>query len=326
MNNFTYVRAESVDQALEATSQDAEARLLAGGTDLIPLMKDEIASPATLVDISSWKELSRIEQREDGLHIGALVRLSDIASSEEIRRSYSALALACELAATPQLRNMGTIGGNLLQQTRCWYYRGPYNCWLKGGDTCFARGGENELHSIFATDESPCVSAHPSDPAAALLALDASVKFRTSSGEQEVAIADFFALPEGSRRTFTTLPDGAIITEIVLPPARPGTKSVYLKAMQRASWAFALAGIALCITVEGARISEARIGLSGVAPIPLRARAAEARLQGIEVNRLDPESLAGSITEGARPLSSNRYKVALLRGLYKQALSELIRQ
>src|SRR5947209_5622843 len=183
MNNFAYSRAGSIEEALQSL-QAGQTSLLAGGTDLVPLMKDEIASPVAVVDITGWKELSRIEQREDGLHIGALVSLGDIARDSLVAGSYAALAQACNLAATPQLRNMGTIGGNLLQQTRCWYYRGPYNCWLKGGDTCFARGGENELHSIFATapDQSPCVSAHPSDPAAALLAFDAQVKYRTSSG------------------------------------------------------------------------------------------------------------------------------------------------
>src|SRR5436305_1856953 len=187
MSDFEYIRAHSVEDALSALRDTQGAQVLAGGTDLVPLMKDELASPLALVDIGAWKDGSRIEARSDGLHIGALASLSAIASDPIVRSQYAALAEACELAASPQLRNMGTIGGNLLQQTRCWYYRGPYNCWLKGGDTCFARGGENELHSIFSTgpDQSPCVSAHPSDPAAALLAFDALVKYRTASGENQ---------------------------------------------------------------------------------------------------------------------------------------------
>ncbi|HYP18441.1 MAG TPA: FAD binding domain-containing protein, partial [Chloroflexia bacterium] len=169
MDNFTYRRARSPQEALDALQQQDGSKLLAGGTDLVPLLKEGIWSPGSLVDITAMTGCDAIETREDGLHIGALVPLSILASHPAIQQSYTALSDACRLAATPQLRNMGTIGGNLLQQTRCWYYRGPYDCWLKGGDVCYARGGENEYHSIFATapEESRCVSAHPSDPAAA---------------------------------------------------------------------------------------------------------------------------------------------------------------
>ena len=215
------------------------------------------------------------------------------------------------------------IGGNLLQQTRCWYYRGPYYCWLKGGDTCFARDGENEYHSIFGIEQSPCVSAHPSDPAAALLALGARSKVAHASGESEMPIEELYALPEDTRRTFVTLPEGALITEIVLPPGPPNRKSTYVKGMARATWAFALAGVAISLQLDGNSISEARVALAGVAPIPIRAQNVEAQLSGASLAGLDVESLANLLVADARPLAHNGYKVDMLRGLFVEAIEKL---
>jgi xanthine dehydrogenase YagS FAD-binding subunit len=326
MNDFEYIKAGSVEEALEGLGRVEGARLMAGGTDLIPLVKDEIVSPAAVVDISAWKGGARIELGEDGLRIGVLASLNAIARDERVVRGYAALADACGLAASPQLRNMGTLGGNLLQQTRCWYYRGPYNCWLKGGDVCFARGGENEYHSIFATEPevSRCVSAHPSDPAVALVALGARVRFRTAGGEGEMPVEELYALPEEARRSFVTLPDKAVLTEITLPPAQGHGRSAYVKAMTRAAWAFALAGVAIYVEVEGPEIREARIALGGVAPVPLRAGRVEAELTGVRVEDVDASRLAELLVEGARPLAHNGYKVRLLRGLFKEALGRVL--
>jgi xanthine dehydrogenase YagS FAD-binding subunit len=327
MNDFQYIRAQSVEEALSALRDTHGAQVLAGGTDMVPLMKDEIAAPLALVDIGAWKGGSRIESRQDGLHIGALASLSALAAHEIVRSRYAALAEACELAASPQLRNMGTIGGNMLQQTRCWYYRGPYNCWLKGGDTCFAREGENEYHSIFATEPevSPCVSAHPSDPAVALMALGAQVKFRTPAGEDTLPIEEFYALPDVSRRGFVTLPGGALLTEVTLSPAPAHGKSVYVKAMARAAWAFALAGVAIHIDFEGSQVRSARIALGGAAPIPMRAGQVEDALAGSRPDNVDAERLAALLVEEARPLTHNGYKVRLLRGLFKEALERVLK-
>jgi xanthine dehydrogenase YagS FAD-binding subunit len=326
MDNFTYRRARTPQEALDALQQQDSSKLLAGGTDLVPLMKEGIWSPGTLVDITAMSGCDVVEAREDGLYIGALVPLSTMAAHPTIQQSYTTLSDACRLAATPQLRNMGTIGGNLLQQTRCWYYRGPYDCWLKGGDVCYARGGENEYHSIFATspDGSRCVSAHPSDPAAALLALDARVTFQTAQGETELPIEELYALPEDSRRTFVTLPGEAVLTGIHLPSATTTGRSIYDKAMARASWAFALAGVAIYLEKQGATIGKARIALSGVAPIPIRARKVEALLDGADPVSLDPTALAETLIERARPLAHNQYKVKLLRALFKQTLSRIM--
>ncbi|HKP54285.1 MAG TPA: FAD binding domain-containing protein [Chloroflexia bacterium] len=327
MRNFGYVRAPSPGEAIKALAGgDGDARVLAGGTDLIPLAKDDIVSPDLLVDISGWSDGTGITQGEGNLTVGALTPLSVIAEDVMVRREYSALAAACRLAATPQLRNMGTIGGNLLQQTRCWYYRGPFDCWLKGGDTCYARHGENELHSIFSTSASPCVSAHPSDPAAALLALDARVRFVTSRGEEEIAVEELYALPEQSRRSFVRLSTDAVITAVLLPVRSSETHSIYVKAMPRASWGFALVGVAIVLTVNGGTITKARVALSGVSPIPVRARQVEEALQGQAVSSLESEALSKMVGAGAQPLAHNGYKVALLRGLFSEALEEVCRR
>jgi xanthine dehydrogenase YagS FAD-binding subunit len=269
MNRFEFVRAGSPSEA--TLLADETSRIIAGGTDLLPLMKEEIISPSRVIDISPWRQGREIVQGKDSLEIGALVTLSEIARHERVRTGYTALADACSLAAAPQLRNMGTLGGNLLQATRCAYFRGPYDCWLKGGETCFAREGENEQHAIFLTspEQSMCVSAHPSDPATALLALGARVRYQTTLGESEVDLGDFYKLPTQELRGMTRIPRDAVITGVVLP--RKPTKSLYRKAMPRATWSFALAGVALAVDIEHGAITEARLALGGVAPIPVRA-------------------------------------------------------
>ncbi len=326
MRNFAYSKVSSANEALTALDGHGQRQLIAGGTDLLSLMKSEIVSPDALVDISAWQEGVGIEARDDGLHIGALTPLSHLAAHDTIQASYKVLSDACGLAASPQLRNMGTLGGNMLQQTRCWYYRGPHDCWLKGGDTCFARDGENQHHAIFLNQPqiSPCVSAHPSDPAVALLALGARVKLISPEGAREIAIEEWFALPEENRRNFVALPPNSVITEFVLPLPPHSTRSIYLKAMERAAWGFALAGVAIYVESEGGIIRTARVALSGVAPIPMRAKEVEARLMGASTRNIDGEQLAEALVEGANPLSQNRYKIALLRGLFSEALAGVL--
>ena len=326
MNNFSYVRADTHEAARAAAGTGDNVRYLAGGTDLIPLLKDRIYSPASIVDISGWRDSSSISSTDTDLLIGALTALSDLASDETVRRDYAALAEACNLAASPQLRNMGSLAGNLLQQTRCWYFRGHHNCWMKGGQFCYARDGENENHAIFMThqSESKCVSAHPSDPGAALLALDATILILTDTGPGELPITEFFALPSDARRTYTNLPEGALITGIRLPKAGPGRKSSYTKAMARASWAFALAGIALSVDVKDAKIGQVRVAVTGVAPIPFRVTEVERQISGSAPGDLDFDALAETLTRDAAPLTHNGYKVQLLGALFRQALADLL--
>ncbi|MDQ3928882.1 MAG: FAD binding domain-containing protein [Chloroflexota bacterium] len=325
MHNFEYVKADTLDFAVTALQAGDGTSLLAGGTDLVPLLKDELATPNTLVDISGLNNLSYIEEREGRLHIGATTSLSDLAAHHIVSTRYAALADACRLAATPQLRNMSTIAGNLLQQPRCWYYRGEHNCWLKGGETCYARNGENELHAIFLNSpgESRCVSVHPSDPAVTLLLFDAILRIRSAEGESEVPIRELYDRPTPERRNSVVLPAGAVITEIVLPASEVG-RSTYLKAMPRASWAFALVSVGLYLRVAQGRIEDARLCLGGVAPVPLRFPQVEAFMVGQDTAALDVEGLADTLVAGATPLSKNGYKVPLLKGLFKQALAEVL--
>jgi xanthine dehydrogenase YagS FAD-binding subunit len=325
MNKFEYRRANTPEEAARQLAGEPGALLLAGGTDLLPLMKEEIVSPLALVDLSGWREGNRIEETSEGLRIGALAPLASLAAHEAVNLRYRALADACRLSASPQLRNMGTLGGNLMQQTRCWYFRGPFDCWLKGGGTCFAREGENEQHAIFCTDpgESECVSAHPSDPAAALIALDAEVEYIRADGGGRIPLSGLYALPTEGRRSLTTLPPGAVITSVVVPRLEAGTRSVYRKAMARATWAFALTGIAVVARIERKVISECRIALSGVAPIPLRMESAEQIVNGQRWEELDLRAIGGALTASARPLGMNGYKVELLAGLCAEAFREL---
>ncbi len=323
MRNFSYLSADDPWQAASLL-RNGDARIIAGGTELLPLMKDDLASPDTLVDISRWREGREIKATDQGIEIGALATLSEVASHPVIRDKYTALADSCRLSAAPQLRNMGTLGGNLLQVPRCWYYRGPFNCWLKGGERCFARGGENELHAIFNTEpeRSVCVSVHPSDPAVALLALEATVQYYTPEGAMEVPIGKFYRFPTPDRRTMIDIPESAIITSMRLP-AFTG-KSLYRKAMSRATWTFALAGLALAMQFDGDTIVEARVALGGVAVTPIRVASVEERLRGTSISSISRDELSALMVEDARPLSQNGYKVSLLQGLFSEAWPELV--
>ena len=318
MKPFAYASPRALEDAVALLTGDAHASFLAGGTDLLTLLKADLLEPSHLVDIKRLAELDAdIRLTGDMLRIGALATLSDVETHPLVAEHAPALAEAAALAATPQLRNMATIGGNLLQRPRCWYFRDPeISCWLKGGDSCLARSGENQLHAIF--DLSPCVAVHPSDPASALLAHDAEVEVRGASGRRTLPLAELFAPPTADRRNETTLGPGDLIMALTLPAA--AGHSTYLKAMDRKTWAFALVGVAARIRQEGGRIADARVVLSGVANVPWRATAAEQVLVG---QPLDPEVLAAAADaalSGAEPLARNGYKLAIAHALIRRAL------
>jgi xanthine dehydrogenase YagS FAD-binding subunit len=326
MRSFDYTSAESIEQAIQALDQqsDGATRLLAGGTDLLTLMKADIAAPDQLIDIKRVSELtSEIGWSDDGLTLGALTTLADIETHPIVRERYPALAEAAAIAATPQLRNMATIGGNLLQRPRCWYYRSQhFNCWLKGGTECYARDGENRNHAL--AGESPCVAVHPSDPATALFALDASVRLRGAAGERILPLGEFFAEPTEDRRTETTLLPDEILLNIHLPERASNTRSTFLKAMDRKVWAFALVSVAATVHIEAGRVDDARIVLGGVAPIPWRVTDAEQMLMGEKPDTALIERTAAAALAGARPLADNGYKIPLVRALVRRALISLL--
>jgi len=327
MRAFEYTRAANVDQASELVAGEHTllngSRFLAGGTDLLTLMKADVVRPSTLVDIKRAEGLHRgIEAGDGGLVLGALTTLAEIERHPEISRRYRALFEAVAQAATPQLRNMATIAGNLLQRPRCWYFRSSlFHCWLKGGTECQARDGENQHHAILG--ESPCVATHPSDPAAALIALGAGVRLRGSNSERTLAVEELFAEPTEDRRIETVIRPDELLVEVSLPAPVEGSRSTYLKAMDRKVWAFALVGVAARLRLDGRQIAEARIVLSGVAPIPWRAHAAEQELIGQDVTPERIACAAERALEGARPLEHNGYKVPLAQNLVRRALTDL---
>ena len=255
---------------------------LAGGTELVPLIRDRIVDATTLVDVRAV-----VPKGIEGTTIGAGTTLGELEASAQIPH---ALREACRLAASPQLRAMGTIGGNLLQATRCWYWRLKYPCWLHGGDKCLAREGVHREHAVFANE--PCASAHPSDPAAALLALDATLR----TDRRELPLADLYRLPTDEDREMTTLEPGELILELDVPAPEAST---YLKAMDRRLFSFALVGVATARSSGGTRIA-----LSGMAPIPWL---------------LDGEQAL----ETATPLPQNAYKLEIARALVRRALDEV---
>jgi xanthine dehydrogenase YagS FAD-binding subunit len=325
MKPFAYTSAESLAEAIAILAQEAEngTRPLAGGTDLLTLMKPEIVAPTHLIDIKRVSDLSdAIEVTSDGVTLGALVRLTQIERHELLRERFPAVAQAAGLAATPQLRNMATIGGNLLQRPRCWYFRNDkVDCWRKGGSDCPARDGENQLHALFPAD--PCVAVHPSDLASALLAFDAELTVRGQGGERRVALGDFFALPTDERRTETVLRPDELIVSVHLPAPDAAMRSVYLKSMDRNVWAFALVGVALAMRIDGQRIADARVVMSGVAPIPWRGPAAEQLLTGRSLGDVNADQVAEAALADAQPLRHNGYKIPLAKALIRQAVADV---
>lgn len=324
MRPFEYTAPAAVADVIELLDANANVRPLAGGTDLLTLMKADLAAPEHLVNLKQLADLPRsiIEETDGGLSIGALTTLAEIETSDVIRKRFVALAEAAGLAATPQLRNMATLGGNLLQRPRCWYFRNAqFNCWLKGGDACPAREGENQLHAIF--DASPCVAVHPSDPAAALLALGASVRLRGRNGERTVPLDAFFAPPDDARRTENTLAPDELVLSVEIPAQPNGARSTYLKAMDRKVWAFALVGVAGMIHVEDGKIAAASVVLSGVANTPHRATAAEQLLVGAAPSEAIFAQAADAALADAAPLEQNDYKLPLAKALICRALAAL---
>ena len=320
MRPFEYSSPTRADEVVKQI--DALTRPYAGGTDLLTRMKADIDAPDQLIDIKNTDLPEGIKETSDGLTLGALTTLTDIEMSPLLKEKYTLLHEAASLAATPQLRNRATLGGNLLQRPRCWYYRNSHiNCWLKGGETCPAKEGRNEHHAIFG--DGPCIAVHPSDLASCLTALDASVKLRGPGGERELALSDFYRAPEAGRRQETVIEDDELILSVRIPALPEGASSTYLKAMDRKVWAFALVGVAAVLRVEGGAVQDARLALSGVANIPWRLRDAEQELVGKEASQALFARAAETALEGAEGLEHNAYKVPLAKRLIKRALADL---
>ncbi|MBV1939257.1 xanthine dehydrogenase family protein subunit M [Streptomyces sp. BV286] len=324
MREFGYERAVDVSGALALLDADLDARFLGGGTNLVDLMKTGVERPGRLVDVRELP-LDRIESTEDGgLRIGATVTNSDLAAHPDVRRRYPALTQAVLAGASGQLRNMATVGGNLLQRTRCGYFTDvskPCNKRVPGSG-CPAREGEHHNHAILGASNH-CVATHPSDLGVALAAFDAVVSYETADGPGRLPFSEFY-LPVGDTPHLeTALPPGALITGVTLPPAPVAAGSRYRKVRERASYAFAIGSIAAALDVRDGAVQEVRLAFGAVASRPWRARTAERALTGGPADAEAFAAAADAELAAARPLPHNGYKVTLMRNLVVAVLSEL---
>jgi xanthine dehydrogenase YagS FAD-binding subunit len=317
METFNYVKAPSVEKALASVH---EAKFIAGGTTLVDLMKLSVETPKTLVDINLLP-LEKIEKLPDGgLRIGAMVRNSDLAWNDEVKKSYPVLSEALLSGASPQLRNMATTGGNLLQRTRCMYFREPsagtpggYGCNKRTpGSGCAAMDGFNRIHAVLGTSDK-CIATHPSDMCVAMAALEAMIHVEGPKGKRTIAFADFHKLPGDTPHIENALEPGELITYVDLPKPVVGAKSTYLKLRDRASYEFALASAAVVARVEGGHIRYIRVAMGGVGTKPWRSREAEAALMGKAANEANFKAAAQAALAKARPQKDNTFKVELAK-------------
>ena len=323
MNHFDYARAADVGDAVRQIAADPSAKFIAGGTNLIDLMKENVARPTRLIDISRLP-LNRVEEtRDGGLRIGALVPNSDLAYHQQIESRYPMLSSAILAGASAQLRNMASTGGNLLQRTRCFYFYDtttPCNK-REPGSGCGAIDGVNRMHAILGTSEH-CIATHPSDMCVALAALEARVRVANAGGERAIAFEDFHRLPGDEPQLDTTLHHDEIITAIELPPRGFAAHYTYLKIRDRLSYAFALVSVAVGLDIAGGTIKEARLALGGVAHKPWRDREAEARLAGAPATRESFQRAAATVLRDARGFGHNDFKIELARRGILRALSQ----
>lgn len=321
MQSFSLARAATVSEAVTAMAEPGTAAI-AGGTEILNWMKEGIASPKRLVDINRLDGLTAIEAGATGLRFGALARMSDVAGHEAVHRDYPAIAEALLKSASPQLRNMASMGGNLLQKTRCPYFRAeielPCNK-RRPGSGCSALEGEDRTLAIFGWSDA-CLATHPSDVAVALAALDASVDILGPGGTRTISLASFHRLPDDAPERDTVLDPGELITAIFVPASPLARRSHYLKVRERASYEFALVSAAVALDLDGERIRAAQIALGGVAPKPWRLGAAESALKGVSLDATALRAAIDGAFADARPRKHNSFKIELAKRTVVRAL------
>lgn len=323
MHPFGYVRADSLESAIATVAENFEALFLAGGTSIVDLMKDSVQAPRLLVDINPLP-LSTIEATPFGVRIGAMARNSDVAENPIIRDRYPVLAEALLAGASPQLRNMATVGGNLMQRTRCYYFRDvAFACNKRvPGSGCPAIEGFNRTHAILGTSNS-CIATHPSDMAVALVALDAVVHIQGPNGSRCIPMTDFHLPPGNTPEQESVLEHGELIAAVDLPNSGFAVRSHYLKVRDRASYEFALVSVAAALEVEAGIIRSARIALGGVATKPWRTYEVEDALVGAPPDESTFEKAAAFSVRGAAPQRYNSYKVELTKRTLVRTLSNV---
>ena len=327
MKTFTNVTPRSVaDASAVARRARAAGRVAAfagGGSDLLGMIKEQLVAPDVLVHLGAIKTLDRVEAAAGGgIAVGGLITLDALSRHPMIRRQYAVLAEAAEGVATPQIRNVATLAGNVCQRPWCWYFRNGFKCFKNGGNTCYSAAGENQFHAIFGGG--PSYIVHPSDTAPALVALDAQFRIVGPDGERIVPAEAFFTLPTVDAARENVLRDDEVLASVTLPPSRPGVRSAYHKVMDREAWTHAVVSAAVVLEMDGNVCRTARIVLGGVAPIPWRLAEVERTLSG---RRITPElaAAAGELAvAAAKPLAKNGYKVPLARAMVARTIESTI--
>ena len=332
MRAFELYDATSIKEAVDLLKANAakNARVVAGGSDLVGgLMKDWVhgkglAIPDVLVDITTIKELVGVSDSGGTLTIGAATTLSDVIDNKVVQDKYSLLSNAALSVASPLIRNFGTIGGNINQRPRCWFFRGEdFNCYKKGGDFCYAVTGDNRYHAIIGGEL--CYIVHPSDTSTALLALNASAKIDGVNGQKTVSFDDYFTGPRVDVLRENILKPGEFLTHVTIPSPASGTKFAWTKLKDRQVYDFALTSVAVSFTMDGPNWKDGRITIGGVSPVPYRAKVVEDAIKGKDV-KATAKAAAAQIRTVARPMSLNSYKVDLAAGLIERTLLDAIAQ
>ncbi len=327
MKAFTHANPKTVAQALDAI-RDARAAnravaVAGGGSDVLGMMKERLITPDIVVRLQSIAGLDQVKAEKGGVAIGGQITLDALGRHEVIRQQYRVLAEAASDVATPQIRNVATLAGNVCQRPWCWYYRNGFKCFKAGGNTCYSANGENQFHAIFGGG--PSYIVHPSDTAPALVALDGTFAIAGPSGRRLVKAADFFTLPTTNAARENVLVDGEILESVLLPAPRAGVRSTYHKIMDREAWTHAVVSAAVVLDMNRDVCRSARVVLGGVAPIPWRLTEVEQLLAG---QRITPQLAAEAgerAVRGARPLAKNGYKVPLTRNMVARVVEDLAR-
>jgi xanthine dehydrogenase YagS FAD-binding subunit len=321
MKTFSNANPKDVREAVALLGQSRNASIVGGGSDLLGMVKERLVSPDVLVNLKAIRGLDRVDLQSGRVKIGGLITLDALSHDAQIRKQYAVLAEAAESVGTPQIRNAGTLAGNVCQRPWCWYYRNGFPCLKNGGDKCFSVSGENQLHAIFGGG--PSYIVHPSDTAPALVALDAGFHVTGPKGDRVIPASQFFQLPRVDAARENVLANDDVLTAISFPAARPGVRSTYHKVLDREAWTHAVVSAAIVLDMDQQVCRSARIVLGGVAPIPWRLPKVEAMLSG---QRITPELAAkagAAAVEGARPLAKNKYKVPLTSAVVKRTLLSL---
>ena len=321
MPAFDLLQPSSIADAQKLLEQHgADAWVMAGGLDSFDWLKDRIKKPKVVVDLSGIEELKGIHATSEGIEIGAMTTLTEIVNHPFIKQRYSLLAQSAELVASPQIRNQGTIGGNLSQDARCWYYRAGWPCYRAGGNICYADTpeGRNREHAILHADR--CVAVNPSDTAPALIALDAKFVMRTAKGERVADAEEYFIGPEIDITRLHILQPGDLLTSVRIPSSWAGAQFYFEKVRDRNVWDFALLNVASAMVVSSGSIERIRIAVNGAAARPLRLKTVEDAVRGKPRNQATAEMAGKLAVQGAVPLQFNAYKVPLMRNLVKRAI------